>query len=130
MVVTDAGILTVTERCLHTLTPAPQQQLPSPDLAPAPVTTERKPAQDSELLSLHNHYTMHHSTTITRWYHTTPESIAQASNFCLNKQAQIFCIILSGRSTLLILHIFEVVTTASNVVMKGKPGSQEGLVGA
>ena len=70
MVVTDAGILTVTERCLHTLTPAPQQQLPSPDLAPAPMTTERKPAQDSELLSLHNHYTMHHSTTITRWYHT------------------------------------------------------------
>ena len=57
MVVTDAGILTVTERCLHTLTPAPQQQLPSPDLAPAPMTTERKPAQDS------GHYS--HSTIIT-----------------------------------------------------------------
>ena len=63
MVVTDAGILTVTERCLHTLTPAPQQQLPSPDLAPAPVTTERKPAQDSELLSLHTIITITPCTT-------------------------------------------------------------------
>ena len=69
---TDAGIVTfttasVTERCLHTLAPAPQQQLPSPDLAPAPVTTERKPAQDTGLLALSLH---HHSTAITRWYHT------------------------------------------------------------
>ena len=57
---TDAGIVTlttvsVTERCLHTLAPAPQQQLPSPDLAPAPVTTERKPALT--LGCSHNHYT-------------------------------------------------------------------------
>ena len=93
MVVTDAGSLTVTERCLHTLTPAPQQQLPSPDLAPAPVTTERKPAQDSELLSLHNHYTMHHSTTITRWYHTRQRTECKKTRtpLCLKPIDWYFC---------------------------------------
>ena len=83
---TDAGIVTlttvsVTERCLHTLAPAPQQQLPSPDLAPAPVTTERKPALT--LGCSHNHYT---TTPLQSHAGITPRR-EQSTNRLFNKSS-------------------------------------------